>query len=245
MASSTSTRVDLDGNPINSITICMIGAGGFIGSLLCDKLMHETPQKVLALDVYNDKINISWNQAISHGMIEYNSIASMSNKIRDLKVSSKWQVKYCSENNKRLIHFSTCEVYGKTIGSFLPKDSPLRQDPAYYVLKEDESPCILVPLKSRDGLMPNLLRGELLKLVDCGQSQRTFVYIQDTIEAVLSLIVYSKVSGEPSLESPTIDISSKQFYGEGYDDSDKRIPDMNIINKHLGSNPKTSLWDLC
>ncbi|RYR15503.1 uncharacterized protein [Arachis hypogaea] len=32
-------------------------------------------------------------------------------------------VKYCSENNKRLIHFSNCEVYGKTIGSFLPKDS--------------------------------------------------------------------------------------------------------------------------
>lgn len=37
------------------------------------------------------------------------------------------QVKYCSENNKRLIHFSTCEVYGKTIGAYLPKDSPLRQ----------------------------------------------------------------------------------------------------------------------
>ena len=37
------------------------------------------------------------------------------------------QVKYCSENNKRLIHFSTCEVYGKTIGSFLPKDHPLRK----------------------------------------------------------------------------------------------------------------------
>lgn len=36
-------------------------------------------------------------------------------------------MKYCSENNKRLIHFSTCEVYGKTIGSYLPKDSPLRQ----------------------------------------------------------------------------------------------------------------------
>lgn len=37
------------------------------------------------------------------------------------------QVKYCSENSKRLIHFSTCEVYGKTIGSFLPKDHPLRK----------------------------------------------------------------------------------------------------------------------
>ena len=38
-----------------------------------------------------------------------------------------FQVKYYSENNKRLIHFYTCEVYGKTIGSFLPKDNPLRQ----------------------------------------------------------------------------------------------------------------------
>ena len=49
-------RVDLDGNPIKPITICMIGAGGFIGSHLCEKLMAETPHKVLALDVYNDKI---------------------------------------------------------------------------------------------------------------------------------------------------------------------------------------------
>ncbi|RYR74010.1 hypothetical protein Ahy_A02g008608 isoform C [Arachis hypogaea] len=37
-------------------------------------------------------------------------------------------VKYCSENNKRLIHFFTCEVYGKTIGSFLPKDSSASVD---------------------------------------------------------------------------------------------------------------------
>ena len=49
-------RMDLDGRPIKPITICMIGAGGFIGSHLCEKLMAETPHKVLALDVYNDKI---------------------------------------------------------------------------------------------------------------------------------------------------------------------------------------------
>lgn len=49
-------RVDLDGNPIKPITICMIGAGGFIGSHLCEKLMSETPHKVLAVDVSNDKI---------------------------------------------------------------------------------------------------------------------------------------------------------------------------------------------
>ncbi|KAL0436980.1 UNVERIFIED_CONTAM: UDP-D-apiose/UDP-D-xylose synthase 2 [Sesamum radiatum] len=34
----------------------MIGAGGFIGSHLCEKLMSETPHKVLAVDVYDDKI---------------------------------------------------------------------------------------------------------------------------------------------------------------------------------------------
>lgn len=36
------------------------------------------------------------------------------------------------------------------------------------------------------------------------------------------------------LDVPTIDVSSKEFYGEGYDDSDKRIPDMTIIKKQLG-----------
>lgn len=46
--------------------------------------------------------------------------------------------------------------------------------------------------------------------------------------------MYSKVSGEPSIDSPTVDVTSKEFYGEGYDDSDKRIPDMTIINQQLG-----------
>lgn len=47
--------------------------------------------------------------------------------------------------------------------------------------------------------------------------------------------VYARVSGEPTLEVPTVDVSSKEFYGEGYDDSDRRIPDMTIINRQLGS----------
>lgn len=49
-------RLDLDGNLIAPMTICMIGAGGFIGSHLCEKLMAETPHTVLAVDVYSDKI---------------------------------------------------------------------------------------------------------------------------------------------------------------------------------------------
>lgn len=49
-------RVDLDGGAVAPLTICMIGAGGFIGSHLCEKLMAETPHTVLAVDVYCDKI---------------------------------------------------------------------------------------------------------------------------------------------------------------------------------------------
>ena len=38
-------------------------------------------------------------------------------------------------------------------------------------------------------LLQNLLRREPLKLVDGGESQRTFIYIKDAIEAVLLMIV--------------------------------------------------------
>ncbi|KAF7026419.1 hypothetical protein CFC21_038524, partial [Triticum aestivum] len=213
----------------------------------------------------------------------------------------------------------------------LPPQGPPPQEPEFYVLTEDESPCIFGPIvKQRwsyacakqlierlvfaegaengleftivrpfnwigprmdfipgvDGpsegvprvlacFSNNLLRREPLKLVDGGESQRTFVYIKDAIEAVLLMIenparanghifnvgnpdnevtvrelaemmteVYAKVSGEPPLEEPVIDVSAKEFYGEGYDDSDKRIPDMTLINKQLGWNPKTPLKDL-
>lgn len=61
--------------------------------------------------------------------------------------SNSSQVKFCSDYRKRLIHFSTCEVYGKTLASFLPRDSPLRQDPAYYKLSEDSTPCIFGPVQ--------------------------------------------------------------------------------------------------
>lgn len=55
-ASGAAVRLDLDGRPIQPLTICMIGAGGFIGSHLCEKLMFETQHTVLAVDVYDDKI---------------------------------------------------------------------------------------------------------------------------------------------------------------------------------------------
>ncbi|THU66837.1 hypothetical protein C4D60_Mb05t18410 [Musa balbisiana] len=183
---AVAARLDLDGNPIRPMTICMIGAGGFIGSHLCEKLMAETPHTVLAVDVYNDKIKHFLDLPASateagqearrhpwHGRIQFHrlnikhdsrleGLIKMSNLVilppfaadsvsdplatinlaaictpadydtRPLDtiyrnfIDALPVVRYCSENNKRLIHFCSCEVYGKTIGSFLPKDHPLR-----------------------------------------------------------------------------------------------------------------------
>lgn len=49
----------------------------------------------------------------------------------------------------------------------------------------------------------------------------------------------------------TVDISSKEFYGEGYEDSDRRIPDMKLVTTELGkchfrlnTIKYSALWDL-
>lgn len=56
MSMASGGRTDLDGGAVAPLTICVIGTGGFIGSHLCEKLMAETQQTVLAVDVYCDKI---------------------------------------------------------------------------------------------------------------------------------------------------------------------------------------------
>ncbi|KAK9690139.1 hypothetical protein RND81_09G107400 [Saponaria officinalis] len=312
-------RVDLDGSSIRPVTICMIGAGGFIGSHLCEKLMSDTPHTVLA--VYFHRINIKHDSRLE-GLIK---MADLTINLAAICTPADYNTRPLDTiysnfidalpviQNRCLIHFSTCEVYGKTIGSFLPKNSPLRQQRWSYACAKQLIERLVYAEGAENGMeftivrpfnwigprmdfipgidgpsegVPrvlacfsnNLLRREPLKLVDGGESQRTFIYIKDAIEAVLLMIskghifnvgnpnnevtvrqlaemmtqVYSKVSGESALETPTIDVSSKEFYGEGYDDSDKRIPDMTIINRQLGSsfikifgwNPKTSLWDL-
>lgn len=105
MASAPSTRLDLDGNPIKAMTICMIGAGGFIGSHLCEKLMLETPHKVLALDVYNDKIKhllepdtLPWNGRIHfHRLnIKHDSRLEGLIKMADLVIITNYPLSFFS-----------------------------------------------------------------------------------------------------------------------------------------------------
>ncbi|CAJ1979152.1 unnamed protein product [Sphenostylis stenocarpa] len=351
-------RVNLDGQTIPMLAICMIGGGGFIGSHICEKLMAETNHKAIVVDVSSDKINhlldrsLPWAHRIEFHQLNIKSDSRLETLIKasDLTINlaaictpadyntrpldtifSNFidaipVIKYCTENNKRLIHFSTCEVYGKTIGSFLPEE--FRKDPKYFILKEDESPCIFGPIDKQrwsyacakqmtdrliyaehaenglkftivrpynwigprmdfipgvdgpsDGVprvlacfSNSLLRGEPLKLVDGGKSKRTFLYIKDAIDAVALMIdnperangyifnvgnpdnevsvkelaelmikAYAKVSDVPASSLSTVNVTSEDFYGKGYDDSDRRIPDMTIITRQLAWKPRTPL----
>ncbi|KAL6551279.1 UDP-D-apiose/UDP-D-xylose synthase 2 [Orobanche minor] len=200
------------------------------------------------------------------------------------------EVKCCSENNKRLIHFSTSEFMENPLVLSCPKIAHYdNQDPNYFLLKEDESPFIFGPVEKQrwsnacakqlierliyamnfipgidgpsEGVLrviacfsDNLLKREPLKLVDGGQSQRANGHIfnvgnpnnEVTVKKLAEMMtqIYAKVSGEAALDTSTVDVSSKDFHGEEYDDTDMRIPDMTIINRQLGWDPKTSLSDL-
>jgi len=54
-------------------------------------------------------------------------------------------INFCVEHDKHLIHFSTCEVYGRTLASYgLPKE-----DPQNYILDEETTPMIMGPVSAQ------------------------------------------------------------------------------------------------
>ena len=233
----------------------------------------------------------------------------------------------CSELGKRLIHYSTSEVYGRTVASYLPDND--YSIPELYELEEDTTPLIMGPISNqrwsyacakqlmerfiyanhkehglnftivrsfncfgprmdfipgRDGeglprvlacFMAALLDGDPMKLVDDGTARRTIVSIHDATRALLLMLqrpensanqifnignrknevtiaelaqmmrrIYAKVTNDPSYESHPIEvISREQFYGEGYEDCDRRMPNLDKARKRLGWIPKVSLED--
>ncbi len=118
-----------------------------------------------------------------------------------------------------------------------------------------------------------LLNGEPMKLVDGGHAQRTFLHIDDAVDAVLRMLenpdraqdqifnlghpgnevsikeladqmrgAFARASGQDVyLDHPTLEISAREFYGEGYDDSDRRLPDIRKARELLGWEPRIPL----
>lgn len=334
--------------------ILIFGCSGFIGSHLTGKLLKEG-FRVTGIDIHKDKIeeflehknlnfiqndirdlNVNCEALIADSDVVIDLIAYANpglyvkmplevyklNFIENLKIADM-----CLYKNKRLIQFSSCEVYGKTIVS-IAKDSLLDAEYVSHArFSEDTSNFILGPigkhrwiyacakqllervihtyglefglnytiirpfnfigpkidylLDETDGIprvfsffMDALITGKPMKLVDGGLSKRCYTYIDDAIDCIYRIInntngvcdqqifnigspdnevsirqlakimreIYSaKFSDHRIPISEIIEVSAAEFYGKGYEDSDRRIPDISKASLLLGWEPQWKL----
>jgi len=336
------------------LRILCFGAGGFIGSHLTERLLSEG-HTVTAVDLYSDKLsellddpNLSliqkdirdpnWNvhDVVPDADLVIDLIAYANpglyvriplevfrlNFTENLKIAEA-----CIRHHKRLIQFSTCEVYGKTAASLTHTALRDPEDPIHATFKEDESEFILGPvskhrwiyasakqllervlhayglahdfnytiirpfnfigpkidflLSEKEGIprvfsffMDALLTGSAMKLVDGGTRRRCYTYIDDAVECTYRIVenparvcdrqifnigsprnevsiaqlaemmreIYVDRFGAVRASLPeVVSVPGDVFYGEGYDDSDRRIPDITKARMLLGWEPK---WEM-
>ncbi|WP_345816672.1 DegT/DnrJ/EryC1/StrS family aminotransferase (plasmid) [Paraburkholderia sp. PREW-6R] len=157
--------------------IVMLGCGGFVGSHLLDRLLpredvvvegwdpdvrkiemhlhnprfrlHRTscndPCDSHILEAAIEKADAVLNLAAICNPSEYNTrpIDVIRANLFDVYPT----IDLCAKHNRWLIHFSTSEVYGRTVSSYL--DGNQYADPDLYELREDESPLIMGPIASQ------------------------------------------------------------------------------------------------
>ena len=334
--------------------ILMLGAAGFIGSHLTARLLKEG-YTVVGVDVKNDKISEfleherlvfvegdirkkNWNldELVGDADLVIDLIAYANpglyvqipldvfqlNFMDNLRIAES-----CIKQKKRLIQFSSCEVYGKTISSFAAENLYDPESPNIATFSEDTSEFILGPvnkhrwiyasakqllervihayglengfkytiirpfnfigpkidylLEETDGkprvfsyFMDALINGTRMQLVDGGDHRRCYTYIDDAVECIYRIVVnpdgccdqqifnigspqnevsirqlaglmqklYAEKFKDPHVPLPEIvSVSSKEFYGEGYEDSDRRIPDITKARRLLAWEPKYDL----
>ena len=325
------------------------GCSGFIGSHLLERILATTGYRVVGMDrscekirhlLANDRLEFVRSDVYSCQTIGtfvkscdiVISLAALCNPslyntipitvIDNNFTQPRDLVRSCAEQGKRLIHFSTCEVYGRTLSGYLggKGEEPFR---------EDESPYLLGPIGAQrwtyacakqllerliyaygreqglhytivrpfnfigprmdyipgidgDGVprvvacfMEALLFNRPLRLVDGGRSRRVFTYIDDAVDAVMAMIerpdradrqvfnignpaneltiaelarrmaaLYAELAPAGAARTAGIvSISAEEFYGPGYEDSDRRIPDVSKARERLGWIPKTAIDD--
>ncbi len=122
--------------------------------------------------------------------------------------------------------------------------------------------------------MNALLRGEPLRLVEGGEQRRSFISVQDFVTGVVAILLRGEACrgqivnlGNPKNELSIRElaealaqefarqapdrplagfqrVSAQEFYGEGYDDSQRRVPDIGKAERLLGFAPRDSLADM-
>lgn len=337
--------------------ILSLGAGGFIGSHLTHRLLREG-HSVTAVDIEAEKVtefledpNLTFlQQDIRSPGWDLDSLVRDADLVIDLIAYANpglylriplevFQLNFlenlkiaeaCVRHRKRLIQFSTCEVYGRTAASLKSARVADPEDPIHATFSEDTSEFILGPVSKhrwiyscakqllervlhayglqegfnytvirpfnfigpkidflpheREGVprvfsffMDALLEGTQMKLVNGGVSRRCYTYIDDAIECSWRIVanpggvcdrqifnigspqnevsirqmaemmreIYAKKFRHPAVPLPRIvSVPAEQFYGEGYDDSDRRIPDITKARTLLGWEPKWGIRDI-
>jgi len=335
--------------------LVMLGCGGFIGSHLLDHLLPSGKYEIEGWDPDYRKIEQHLDNPNFHlhtrGIHEPSEHSLLKNAIarayavinlaaicnpaeyntRPLDViranflDVHPVVEMCAEQGKWLMTFSTCEVYGRTLASYLPPN--LRDDPNYFELDEESTPFIMGPIKNqrwtyatskalmeryvyahhrehglpftivrplnffgprmdyipgRDGegtprvlacFMAALLNREPMQLVDGGTARRTIVSIYEAVDAIGRMLqrpeqaqnqifnignrnnettmaeladrmrrTYARITGDETYEEhPIVSVSSEEFYGEGYEDCDRRMPSTMKAASLLGWTPTIPL----
>ncbi|MHA1566725.1 MAG: NAD-dependent epimerase/dehydratase family protein [Alphaproteobacteria bacterium] len=337
--------------------IVLLGCGGFIGSHLLDRLLTDGGYDIAGWDFSSNRIlghldnsRFTFHQAdafsadeaaeletaIKHADVvisltaicnpaRYNTeaIATINANFTEIQKLAE----SCARHKTWIIHASTCEVYGRTMASYLPDNS--YDDPALYEQIEDETPLIMGPIQNqrwsyacakqlserllhayhteqglpvtmfrpynfvgpRMDFIPGrtgsgvprvfacfvtaLLDGTPMKLVDGGHARRAYLYIDDAVDALERMIqlpevaqnqtfnlgaprnetstrdlaimirnAYAEVSGIPAYRThPIIDVSGLEFYGKGYEDCDRRVPNVAKAQRLLGWEAKYGLDD--
>jgi UDP-apiose/xylose synthase len=336
--------------------ILTLGAAGFIGSHLTHRLLEEGHQ-VTAVDVETEKVedcmdhpNLTFlQQDIRSPEWDLDALVGTHDLVIDLiayanpglyiriplevfRLNFTENLKIaesCVRHNRRLIQYSTCEVYGRTAASLPHANLTDPEDPIHATFREDESEYILGPVvkhrwiyscakqllervlhaygieqgfnytiirpfnfigpkidflpQEKDGIprvfsffMDALLTGSQMKLVNGGVNRRCYTYIDDAIECSYRIVenpngvcdrqifnigspyneisirqmaetmrdIYAGKFREDSTPLPEIvSVPGEEFYGEGYDDSDRRIPDITKARTLLGWEPRWNVQD--
>ncbi len=335
--------------------ILLLGGGGFIGCHMAPKLLRSADREVYCYDLSDDKIQDSLEDprfTYIHGDIRFDHdrveqliqnadvvidliayanpalYVAMPLDVFHLNFTENLKIaEYCVAHRKRLIQFSTCEVYGKTVASLLHDQLPDRDNPAYAVFQEDTTAFILGPVNKhrwiyscakqllervihayglegklnytiirpfnfigpRIDFLPSeqdgnprvfshflnaLTTGTPMKLINGGHQRRAYTYIDDAVDCIVRIVenaggvcdkgifnigspdneisirdlsfkmqdLYRRHwwDGHTDLPEP-IEVSGETFYGEGYDDSDRRIPDITKAQQLLGWQPRYNL----
>ena len=335
--------------------VLLLGVGGFIGSHLVDRLLRDPSYEVEGLDLTDEKLDEvlllprftfvrgdvrhehdAMRAMIDRADVVVDLIAHATPSLYVAKPLEVFELNFlenlyiaeaCVEKGKRLVQFSSCEVYGKTLASVAPDGLKHPDDVRHALFNEDTTDFILGPVNRhrwiyscakqllervihaygiREGLnwsvvrpfnfigpkidylttrqegnprvfshfMTALLEGTQMKLVDGGHHKRCYTYIEDAVDCIERIVanpdgvcdrqifnvgspqnelsirelaermrdLYARKFKKPGQRLPDIvAVDSREFYGEGYEDSDRRIPDITKARTLLGWQPKYGL----